>query len=230
MQFMEICKSNNVKHFIYASSGSVYGISQSEKVTEQETLVPISEYNRTKMVAEKITEHYRDVMKVQIIRPATICGVSRRMRFDVVVNMLCLQAFKFQEITVLGGEQTRPNIHIDDMCKVYQYLIENPAIPGGVYNAGFENLAVGEIARMISTLTNSRVVIKDSNDPRSYRLDSSKLLSLGFKPDKNVSMAINEVLDALKEGRVQDKLEFHTVQYMKRYNIGIEGIQHEQRS
>ena len=106
---------NGVKHFVYASSGSVYGVKDEPHVTEDLTLVPISVYNKTKMVAERVLLSYRDKMQVHCIRPATVCGISPRMRLDVSVNMLTFQALKNNKITVFGGNQTRPNIHIKDI-------------------------------------------------------------------------------------------------------------------
>ena len=120
MQLADKAVRNNVKQFIYASSGSVYSIKKEESVTEDLPLKPISEYNKTKMVSERVLLSYADKMKVQILRPATVCGISERMRLDVSVNMLTMQALK-NKITVFGGSQIRPNIHIDD-TDVYVHL------------------------------------------------------------------------------------------------------------
>ena len=119
-------KAAGVERFIYASSGSVYGIKDEDQVTEDLTLEPISEYNKTKMVGERVLLSYADQMVVQIVRPATVCGVSSRMRLDVAVNMLTMQALAKGEITVLGGDQTRPNIHIEDITDLYVKLLEYP--------------------------------------------------------------------------------------------------------
>ena len=112
-----------VKRFIYASSGSVYGVKTEEKVTEDLTLEPLSEYNKTKMVSERVLKSYEEQMKVQIVRPATVCGLSPRMRLDVSVNMLTMQALTNGVIKVFGGTQVRPNIHIDDICDLYVFLL-----------------------------------------------------------------------------------------------------------
>ena len=117
-------RSNTVEHFIYASSGSVYGIKNEEKVTEDLELVPISIYNKTKMVAERVVLSYSNYFPVHCIRPATVCGMSSRMRLDVSVNMLAFQALENKKITVFGGEQTRPNIHIKDMVEVYKHFLK----------------------------------------------------------------------------------------------------------
>ena len=122
-QLIEKAKIYKVKQFIFASSGSVYGIKKEEKVTEDLSLVPVSTYNKTKMIAEKVFKSYEKFMKVHSIRPATVCGLSPRMRLDVAVNLLTFQALSKNKITVLGGTQVRPNIHIDDICEVYIHFI-----------------------------------------------------------------------------------------------------------
>ena len=123
-QFLELCKrAKSVKKFMFASSGSVYGVKSEPNVTEELSLVPISAYNKTKMSAERVCLSYAEHFDVICVRPATVCGVSPRMRFDVVVNMFVLQAFTKSKITVLGGEQVRPNIHIDDMAYVYTHFL-----------------------------------------------------------------------------------------------------------
>ena len=145
MQLIDRAARLGIKHFIYASSGSVYGLKDEAQVTEDLTLVPLSEYNKTKMVAERVVLSYSNQMVVQVVRPATVCGISPRMRFDVSVNMLTMQALTRGEITVLGGDQTRPNIHIDDITDLYLFLLDRPDVTG-VYNAGFENLSIRRIA------------------------------------------------------------------------------------
>ena len=151
-QLIDKASRSGIKHFIFASSGSVYGIKDEEKVTEDLPLVPISVYNKTKMVAERVFLSYSDKMQVHCIRPATVCGLSPRMRLDVSVNMLTFQALKNKRITVFGGMQTRPNIHVKDMANVYKHFIENPDISSGCYNAGFENLEIIEIAIKLRAL------------------------------------------------------------------------------
>ena len=113
---------NKVKHFIFASSGSVYGVKKEKEVTEELTLVPISTYNKTKMIAERILKSYENNIKLHCIRPATVCGFSPRMRLDVSVNMFTFQALKFKSMSVFGGDQIRPNIHIQDLVNVYKHF------------------------------------------------------------------------------------------------------------
>ena len=129
MRLLELCKKNKIKQFIYASSGSVYGIKKERKVTENLSLLPISLYNKTKMIAERILMSYSKNIKIHIIRPATVCGFSKRLRLDVSVNMLTYQALKFKKITVLGGKQIRPNLHIQDMVRIYYHFLKNKKIP-----------------------------------------------------------------------------------------------------
>ena len=204
-----------VKQFIFASSGSVYGIKKSKKVTEDLSLVPISTYNKTKMIAEDILIKYKNKMKIHIIRPATICGLSQRMRFDVSVNMLTLQAIKKKKILVLGGKQIRPNIHIQDMCNVYLHFIKNRNLPSGSYNAGFENLSIIQIAKKIKKKIDSKIIIKKTNDPRSYRQCSDKLLKTGFKPEFTIDNAINEIEKKFRNNNSKVKKNSFTVKWMK---------------
>jgi nucleoside-diphosphate-sugar epimerase len=141
------------------------------------------------------------------------------MRLDVAVNLLTFQGLSKKEITVFGGDQTRPNIHIDDMVAVYDHFISNPDIPSGYYNAGFENLSILQIANMIKEKTDSEIIIQKSNDPRSYNQCSEKLISTGFKPTKNVENAIDEMIDAYRAGKLTDREQWHTVKRMKKLNV-----------
>lgn len=215
MGLADRCVKAGVKQFIYASSGSVYGVSDAPEVTEDVPLVPLSEYNKTKMIAERVLLSYAGDMAVQIVRPATVCGHSPRMRLDVVVNMLTMQALSQGSMKVLGGKQMRPNIHIEDMADLYLWMLERPALTG-IYNAGFENLSVAEIARMAAEKTNARTVFMPSNDPRSYRINSDKLLATGFKPKKTVRHAVDEVIAEVHAGRLKDEERWHNLKGMPR--------------
>jgi nucleoside-diphosphate-sugar epimerase len=210
---------NGVKHFVYASSGSVYGVKDEPHVTEDLTLVPISVYNKTKMVAERVLLSYRDKMQVHCIRPATVCGISPRMRLDVSVNMLTFQALKNNKITVFGGNQTRPNIHIKDMVRVYQHFVNNSVIESGCYNAGFENISILDIAEMVKNKLGAEIIISESNDPRSYRQNSEKLLNTGFEQMYGVEYAINEIIEEYKKGNLIESDECYTVKWMKHLNL-----------
>lgn len=206
-----------VGQFIFASSGSVYGVKDEPQVTEDLTLVPITAYNKTKMVAERTSLSYADKMQVHCIRPATVCGLSPRMRFDVSVNMFAKQGFLDGRMTVFGGDQVRPNIHIDDLVDVYRHFLAQPALPSGSYNAGFENISILNIAEMVKERTGAEIVITPSNDPRSYRQNSDKLVASGFSPRKDVATAIDEIIAGLETGAIVDRDEWYTVRWMTKH-------------
>jgi len=203
-----------VKKFIYASSGSVYGIKKEMKVTEDLDLVPISAYNKTKMICERLLLSYKDKIDVYIVRPATVCGLSPRMRFDVSVNMLTLQALKNKQITIMGGNQTRPNIHINDMIGVYEHILSTD-IEQGIYNAGFENISILDLGKKIQNKIDCEIEIIESNDPRSYRQCSDKLIETGFEQKFNVDNAIDEISDAFYNNNLVDDDSCYTVKWMK---------------
>jgi nucleoside-diphosphate-sugar epimerase len=219
-QLLYLCKDQEIRKFLYASSGSVYGVKEEPKVTEDLELTPISVYNKTKMVAERIVSSFRPYFDVYNIRPATVCGYSPRMRFDVVVNMFVWQAFSKGKITVLGGDQVRPNIHIDDMVRVYEHFLFERELPSGDYNAGFENISIREIANYLQSKFGAELEFLPSNDPRSYRQDSRKLLDTGFTPLKTVADAISEVWDKLETRELVDDDRWYTVKTMKNLGLG----------
>ena len=203
-----------VRQLIYASSGSVYGVKEEEQVTEDLDLVPISTYNKTKMIAERVLMSYASEIQIHNIRPATVCGLSPRMRLDVSVNMLTYQALANNEITVFGGEQVRPNIHIQDMARVYEHFLAHSDLPSGEYNAGFENISIGDLAQLIGAHCDARIRVTPSNDPRSYRQNSDKLLATGFRPQYTVADAITELCEAYTRGDLVDTEQSHTVKWM----------------
>ena len=210
---------NKVKHFIFASSGSVYGVKEEKEVTEDLSLVPISTYNKTKMIAERILKSYENDIKFHCIRPATVCGFSPRMRLDVTVNMFTFQALKFKSMSVFGGNQIRPNIHIQDLVNVYKHFITNPNLPSGFYNAGFENLKIIDIAKKIAKIIPSEIVIEKDNDPRSYRQNSNKLLSTGFKKNFSVTDAIKDLKEKYADKQFIESEKCYTVKWMKTLNL-----------
>lgn len=214
MQLADKAKRLGIKRFIYASSGSVYGVKDEPQVTEDLELKPISEYNKTKMVSERVLLSYSDDMVVQIVRPATVCGLSPRMRLDVSVNMLTMQALANGRITVFGGDQTRPNIHIDDITDVYLFLIDHPEVTG-IYNAGFENISILDIANMVRNYLPVDIVVTESNDPRSYRVNSDKLLAAGYKPKKSVDDAVREIIDCYRAGKLTNEDRFYNLKWMQ---------------
>ena len=214
MQLADKAKRCGIKRFIYASSGSVYGVKEELQVTEELELKPISEYNKTKMVAERVLLSYVDDMVVQIVRPATVCGYSPRMRLDVSVNLLTMQALSKGKITVFGGSQVRPNIHIDDITDLYLHLIDHPAVTG-IYNAGFENISIMDIAKLVTQHVSVEITVTPSNDPRSYRINSDKLLSTGFKPKKTVNDAIGEIIEKYRASELKDEDRFYNLRWME---------------
>lgn len=219
MQLADKAARAGVKRFIFASTASVYGIKEEEQITEDLTLLPISVYNKTKMLSERVMLSYSDDMVVQILRPATVCGLSPRMRLDVAVNLLTMQALTKKRITVLGGGQYRPNIHIQDLTDLYCFLLDNPQITG-IYNAGFENLTISDMASRIASKTGAEVIVEPSNDPRSYRLNSDKLLATGFKPNYGVDYAIDEIIEAYNSKKLVDDEALYNVAWMRRAVIG----------
>ena len=216
MRLAEWAIRHNAKQFIYASSGSVYGVKEEPQVTEDLSLVPISDYNKAKMVSERVLLSYKDSIVLQCIRPATVCGYSPRMRLDVSVNMLTMQALANKKITVFGGDQVRPNIHIQDITDVFIHFLNLGDKATGIYNAGFENISIMDIARRITDLVPAEIVVTPSNDPRSYRLNADKLLSTGFKPRFKVVDAIQEIIEAFNTGRLKDEDSCYNIRTMKK--------------
>ncbi len=221
-QLLDRAVRARVKQFLYASSGSVYGVKEEARVTEDLRLVPISVYNKTKMIAERVFLSYENKMKIHCIRPATVCGVSPRMRLDVSVNMLTYQALKNKKITVFGGNQTRPNIHIKDIANVYRHFLNRSELSSGCYNAGFENISILEIAEKVQRKVDCEIVVMKSNDPRSYRQDSTKLLNTGFKNEYSIDNAMDEIIEQYNSGYLIETDSCYTVRWMKHLNLSCE--------
>ncbi len=209
-------KRDGINQIVYASSGSVYGIKEEKNVTEDLELVPISDYNKAKMATERILLSYRSDILVQIIRPATVCGISPRMRFDLSVNLLTMQALTKNLITVFGGNQIRPNIHIEDITDLYIDCVFNPNKYDGIYNCSNENLSILEIAQLIANETGADLKITPSNDLRSYRMCSDKLANAGFLPRFTVLDAINELKTAFNKNLISDDENCHNLNWMKK--------------
>ena len=220
MLLIEKAIKNGVKQFIYASSGSVYGVKDEPEVTEDLSLLPISDYNKTKMISERVLLSYHDKIILQIIRPATVCGYSPRMRLDLSVSMLTMQALTTGKITVFGGKQTRPNIHMNDMIGVYLHFLKLGEKATGIYNAGFENITILELANRIKKHITTNVFVEESNDPRSYRQNSDKLISTNFNPRFTIDDAIKEIIELYNEKNLIDNDCYYNIKQMKK----IEGI------
>ncbi len=212
---------NKVKKIIFLSSGSVYGVKKEKRVTEDLKLNPISVYNKTKMVAERVFLSFKDKISIKCLRPATVCGFSERLRLDVTVNKLTYDAFYNRKIFVDGGSQIRPNIHIQDLISVIDYFAHSKKkFKNNIYNVGLENLKISEIAKKIRSKTGAKIIINKVRDIRSYRQDSSRLLKLGFKPKYNVDCAIDELIYSFKNKSKSDftKRNFN-LKRMKELNI-----------
>jgi nucleoside-diphosphate-sugar epimerase len=218
MRLVDRAARQGVRQLVYASSGSVYGVKAETRVIEDMELLPISEYNKTKMVAERVILSYAGAMTTTIMRPATVCGLSARMRLDLTVNLLTMQALTNGVMTVFGGDQIRPNIHIDDLVDVYLFAADRRL--AGVFNAGFENLSVKAIAGQIAARIPASITIVPSNDPRSYRVCSDRLLAAGFSPARSVATAIDEMAAAYRAGALRDAPSAHNVTWMKQHNLG----------
>ncbi len=217
---VKISKKNKIKRFIYASSSSVYGIKEEPNVNENMKLEPLTDYSKFKAECEKILfkSLSKDFIPI-VIRPATVCGYSPRQRLDVVVNILTNLAYHKKEITVLGGEQLRPNIHIFDMVRAYDYLIsaKKELVSGKIFNAGYENQSVNHLAYLVKKVIGEDVKIKHikSNDNRSYHISSKKIeKELGFKTVKTIEDAIKDLKKAFDK-----KLLINTLLDEKYFNI-----------
>lgn len=203
MKLCELAKKNKVKSFIFASSGSVYGLKKEKKVHENLSLVPISDYNKTKMIAEKVIESYRKYFDFYLIRPGTVFGFSPRMRLDLMINILTFQALTNKNITVFGGKQIRPFIHIDDMVDIYLHFVKNKK-KSGTYNASTGNLSAMDTAIAIKKIIpDCKINIKKSNDPRSYRLSNEKILKSGYKFKVNLNDGIKNFIDNFHKGKIK---------------------------
>lgn len=220
MQMADACARAGVKQFIFASSASVYGLKDNRPVRENDTMAPVSDYNKTKQAAERVLLSYRDKMAVQIVRPATVCGVSPRMRLDTMVNMLTIQALTKGNITAHCGEHggglMRPNIHIEDVTDLYVWLLERRELVGP-YNAGFENISAMDTAKLISEQVPAEVTVTQVKDKRSYAVDSTRLLSVGFKPKHTVADAVRDIAQAWHAGEVVDAEVCRNLHWMRKH-------------
>jgi nucleoside-diphosphate-sugar epimerase len=205
-------KAAGVKRFIYASSSSVYGIKNDPEVTEELSLQPLTDYSKYKAMCEEVLEKEREPGFVAVtIRPATVCGYAPRLRLDLTVNILTNLAINNGRITVFGGEQLRPNIHVEDMTDLYLRLLEaeDAEVDGKIWNAGYHNLKVRTIAEMVRERVgpNVEIVVTPTNDHRSYHVSSEKIhRELGFAAKRTVSDAIVDLRDAFAAGKVPNSM------------------------
>lgn len=205
-------KDAGVKRFIYASSSSVYGIKNDTNVTEDLPLEPLTDYSKYKAMCEEVLDQEREPGFVAVtLRPATVCGYAPRLRLDLTVNILTSHAINNGRITVFGGEQLRPNLHVDDMTDLYLQLLEaaDEVINGKTWNAGYHNLKVREIANMVRDEVgkNVDIVVTPSDDHRSYHVSSEKIKrDLGFSARRTVSDAIVDLAQAFNDGKVPNAM------------------------
>ena len=223
-------KAAGVKRFVYCSSSSVYGVSDAPDVTENHPLVPLTLYNKFKGMCEPhLLKHLSDDFTGVIIRPATVCGYSPRTRLDLTVNILTNHAVNKGEITVFGGAQKRPNLHIEDMCDLYKLMLEAPAekIQGETFNAGYENYSVMEIAEMVKKVVEEEfpekapigIKVTETDDNRSYHINSDKIAkALGYRAKRSIEDAARDLCHAFKGGKLPDSFEndwYYNVKQLK---------------
>jgi len=211
-------KEAGVRRFIYASTSSVYGVSDAPDVTEDHPLVPLTLYNKFKGLCEPLLfKHQSDDFTCVTIRPSTVCGYAPRLRLDLSVNILTNHAVNNRKITVFGGDQMRPNIHIEDMVDLYVLLLGLPkeAIAGETFNAGYRNMTIAEIADVVRRVVMEafpergeiEIVRTPSDDKRSYHVNSDKIRrALGFEPRRSVEDAVRDLCAAFKAGRIPNSM------------------------
>jgi nucleoside-diphosphate-sugar epimerase len=224
-------REQGVRRFIYASTSSVYGVSDAPEVTEDHPLVPLTLYNKYKVECEPLLfKHQAEDFVCVAIRPATVCGYSPRMRLDLTVNILTNHAVNTGQITVFGGQQLRPNLHIQDMCDLYQLLLEVPddKIAGETFNAGYQNHSVMEIAQMVRKVVleefpekrEIEIVTTPTTDMRSYHINSDKIAAkLGFRPKRGIEDAVRDLCNAFKAVKLPNSMtddRYYNVRALKR--------------
>ncbi|OGG18420.1 UDP-glucose 4-epimerase [Candidatus Gottesmanbacteria bacterium RIFCSPHIGHO2_02_FULL_39_14] len=225
----ELSLESNVKRFIFISTSSVYGIKKEKYVTENLPLKPLTDYSKYKALSEKyVLSKSKPGFTVLVLRPATVCGYSPRMRFDLTVNLLTIQALVRKKIAVFGGKQLRPNIHIEDITDLYVKSLKYPdeAIARKIFNAGYENLSVSAIARLVKNVLNDPAVaisVSPTADLRSYHISSQKIArELGFFPKHTVEEAIRDIKKAYENGLFIKPLEnelYYNLKLMKKIKL-----------
>ena len=224
-------KKAGVKRFVYCSSSSVYGVSNSPEVTEDHALVPLTLYNKFKGMCEPLLwKHMADDFTAVAIRPATVCGYSPRTRLDLSVNILTNHGVNKGVITVFGGDQMRPNLHIEDMVDAYELMLEAPheKIHGEVFNIGFQNHSIAHLARIVQAVVHEElpergavdIVTTPSDDNRSYHVNSDKIRRvLGFQPKRTVEDAVRDLVRAFRNHLLDDSFDndwYYNVRTMKK--------------
>jgi nucleoside-diphosphate-sugar epimerase len=210
---VQTAKDAGVTRFVYASSSSVYGVKQEEHVTESLSLEPLTDYSKFKAMCEELLMDAREPgFETLILRPATVCGYSPRLRLDVSVNILTNHAVNNRVIRVFGGKQVRPNIHIDDMTDLYVQTVTLPGekIDGKIFNAGYYNQTIDEIAETVRGVVGSDVTVRvePTNDHRSYRINSDLIKrELGFAAQRDVGVAVRDLCGAFDRGLIPNSMD-----------------------
>jgi nucleoside-diphosphate-sugar epimerase len=216
--------NSGVQRFIYASSSSVYGVKEEKNVTEKLSLNPLTDYSKYKALCEPILlENASDNFVATVVRPATLCGYAPRQRLDLSVNILTNHAVNERLIRVFGGNQYRPNLHIDDMCDAYLYLLDQPSglINGEIFNIGAENMTIKEISELVADEIGQPLEIRVENTPdsRSYRVSSEHIKEkIGFMPRLGVREAVQDLKNAFDQGMLYDSLTDSKYFNLKRMN------------
>ena len=221
-------RRSQIRRFIYASTSSVYGVKKETDVHEEGACAPLTDYSRYKLLCEEALkkEGLGDCEYV-ILRPATVCGYAPRLRLDLVVNILTINALVKNKITLFGRDQLRPNIHIQDIVEVYRILLETDGdkIHRETFNAGYQNRSLAEIAEIIrETLGNSvEIEFKPTNDPRSYHITSEKIKRvLAFQPRHTIEEAVQGLSGAYNKGWISDPLNnpfYYNIKMMKELHL-----------
>ena len=228
IDLVKVSKDNGVKRFIYASSSSVYGIKDVPDVTEDIPLEPLTDYSKYKALCEEfLLKERAPGFTVLTIRPSTVCGYSTRLRLDLTVNILTTHAINNGKITVFGGEQMRPNLHIDDMVNVYLEALKwsDAAIDGKIYNVGYHNFKVKDIAEMVRSVIGEKVqiVTTPTNDNRSYHVSSEKIRrEQGFVPTRTIEDAVRDLRAAFDAGKVPNSMTddvYYNIKRMQRFRL-----------
>tara|TARA_B100001057_G_C22758956_1_gene914950 strand:- start:182 stop:1165 length:984 start_codon:yes stop_codon:yes gene_type:complete len=221
---VKLSMKHGIARFVYASSSSVYGIKKEKNVTEDMILEPLTDYSRFKGDCERILNKYKsDNFITTTIRPSTVCGYAKRQRLDLVVNILTNHAFHKNEIKVFGGDQLRPNVHINDMVQSYLTILEakSDKVNGQIFNVGFKNQSVNELANDVKEVIGSQVKITntESDDNRSYHVSSEKIKEvLGFTTKFTVKNAVSDLKDAFKKQVLTNTFENELFFNIKRMN------------
>ena len=221
---VKISNKNKINRFIYASSSSVYGIKKEKNVTEDMKLEPLTDYSKFKGDCEKILNNYKSENFITTtIRPSTVCGYAKRQRLDLVVNILTNHAFHNREIKVFGGDQLRPNVHIDDMVDSYLAVInaKDEKVNGQIFNVGYKNQSVNELANDVKEIIGDdiKIINTKSDDNRSYHVSSQKIKEvLGFETRYTVKNAVSDLKDAFEKKLLINTFENELFFNIKRMN------------